>query len=48
MRAFNSVDVQRDGFLTYHNMMNFLRLNGMRATESEVIAIIRRLDIDAD
>lgn len=48
MRAFNSVDVQRDGFLTYHNMMNFLRLNGMRATESEVIAIVRRLDIDAD
>ena len=28
--------------------MNFLRLNGMRATEGEVIAIIRRLDIDAD
>ena len=48
MRAFNSVDVQRDGFLVYNNMMNFLRLNGMRATEGEVIAIIRRLDIDAD
>ena len=28
--------------------MNFLRLNGMRASEAEVIAIIRRLDIDAD
>ena len=48
MRAFNSVDVQRDGFITFGSMMNFLRLNGMRASESEVIAVIRRLDIDAD
>ena len=48
MRAFNSVDVNRDGFITFFSMMNFLRLNGMRASESEVIAIIRRLDIDAD
>ena len=48
MRAFNSVDVQRDGFITYNNMMNFLRLNGMRASENEVISIIRRLDMDAD
>ena len=48
MRAFNSVDIQRDGFLTYSNVMNFLRLNGLRASEGEVIAIIRRLDIDAD
>ena len=48
MRAFNSVDVNRDGFITFNSMMNFLRLNGMRATESEVIAVIRRLDIDAD
>lgn len=28
--------------------MHFLRLNGMRAQEGEVIAIVRRLDIDAD
>ena len=48
LKAFNSVDVQREGFLTFGNMMHFLRLNGMRAQEGEVIAIIRRLDIDAD
>ena len=48
MRSFNSVDIHRDGFITYNNTMNFLRLNGMRASEGEVIAIIRRLDIDAD
>ena len=48
MRAFNSVDAQRDGFIAFGSMMNFLRLNGMRASESEVIAVIRRLDIDAD
>ena len=28
--------------------MNFCRMNSWRASESEVIAIVRRLDIDAD
>ena len=28
--------------------MNFCRMNSYRATESEVIAMVRRLDIDAD
>ena len=48
MRSFNSVDIHRDGFITYNNMMNFLRLNGLRASEGGVISIIRRLDVDAD
>ena len=28
--------------------MNFCRMNSWRASESEIIAIVRRLDIDAD
>ena len=28
--------------------MNFCRMNSWRASESDVIAIIRRLDVDAD
>ena len=28
--------------------MNFCRMNSFRASESEVIAIVRRLDVDAD
>jgi len=34
--------------LNYNNIMNFCRMNSYRATESEVIAMVRRLDIDAD
>lgn len=48
LKAFNTVDSHRMGFLDFHNVMNFCRLNGYSASESEVIAIVRRLDVDAD
>ena len=48
MRAYSSVDVARDGYLTFGSILNFCRLNGYNAVESEIIAIVRRLDVDAD
>ena len=48
MRAFQTVDNRGEGHLNYNNIMNFCRMNSFRASESEVIAIVRRLDIDAD
>lgn len=48
LKAFNSVDSRRMGFLDYTSIMNFCRMNGFMASESEIIAIVRRLDIDAD
>ena len=48
MRAFQTIDNRGEGFLNYNNIMNFCRMNSFRASESEVIAIVRRLDIDAD
>lgn len=48
MRAFQTIDNRGEGFLEYNNIMNFCRMNSYRASESEIIAIVRRLDIDAD
>ena len=48
LRAFNTIDNRGEGFLNFNNLMNFCRMNSYRATESEVIAMVRRLDIDAD
>lgn len=46
--AFEAVDTTRDYSLNHKNVQSFLRINGHYATESEVVAIIRRLDVDAD
>lgn len=46
--AFNSIDVLRLGFIEHRHVADFLKKNGHYATESELIAIIRRLDVDAD
>ena len=48
MRAFNTIDNRGEGFLNYNNLMNFCRMNSWRASESEIIAVVRRLDVDAD
>ena len=48
LRAFSTVDNRGEGFLNYNNIMNFCRMNSWRASESEIIAIVRRLDVDAD
>jgi len=46
--AFNSIDVLRLGYIEHRHVADFLKKNGHYATESELIAIIRRLDVDAD
>lgn len=46
--AFETIDSLRDYTLNHRNIQTFLRLNGFIATDSEVIAIIRRLDSDGD
>lgn len=46
--AFNSIDVLRHGQIEHRDVSEFLKKNGHYATESELIAIIRRLDVDAD
>jgi len=48
MRAFQTIDNRGEGFLNYNNIMNFCRMNSFRASESEIISIVRRLDVDAD
>ena len=46
--AFETIDSLRDLALNARNIASFLRLNGYYATDSEIVAIIRRLDVDAD
>lgn len=46
--AFDTVDSLREQALNSRSIQSFLRLNGFYATESEIIAIVRRLDVDAD
>lgn len=48
INAFNVIDVTQDGYLNYSNIKTYLRLNGYFASDEEVIAIVRRLDGDAD
>jgi len=38
----------RERQLNHSNIASFLKINGHYATESELTAIVRRLDIDAD
>jgi len=47
-RAFNSIDPTREGVINFHNMLQFCRLTGYRVSDQEVVAMIRRMDIDAD
>ena len=46
--AFETIDSTRDLALNNRNIQSFLRLNGFYATDAEVTAIVRRLDVDAD
>jgi Ca2+-binding EF-hand superfamily protein len=46
--SFNAVDDLRLGHIESRHVDSFLRKNGHNALESELIAIIRRLDVDAD
>ena len=46
--AFQCVDTTREGFLSYRNIQTFLRLNGQFGADEQIIAMVRRMDADAD
>ena len=48
LSAFRSVDKYNDGRITTFNMGSFLRSCGHYASETELLAIIRRIDTDGD
>jgi len=48
MAAFRSVDKYNSGLITTVNLGAFLRSNGHFASETELLAIVRRLDTDGD
>lgn len=47
-KAFNSVDDWNYGFIDRRNLKAFLKKHGYLAKNEEVVAIIRRMDLDAD
>lgn len=46
--AFCCCDTTQEGFLNGRNIQGFLRMNGHFASDEEIIAIVRRMDADAD
>jgi Ca2+-binding EF-hand superfamily protein len=46
--CFRSVDDMNEGDVNPDNLRTFFKNNGYYPTEEEVIAIVRRLDLDAD
>ncbi len=46
--CFRAVDEANEGDINPDNLRGFLKANGYYPTEDEVIAIVRRLDVDAD
>ena len=47
-KAFYSVDDWNYGFVDRRNLKSFLKKHGHLASNEEVMAIIRRMDLDAD
>lgn len=47
-KAFYSIDDWAYGFVDRKNLKSFLRKHGHLASNEEVMAIIRRMDLDAD
>ena len=47
-KAFNSIDDWNYGYIDRKNLKSFLRKHGHLASNEEVMAIIRRMDLDAD
>lgn len=46
--CFRAVDELNEGDINPDNLRSFFKNNGYYPTEDEVIAIVRRLDVDAD
>ena len=47
-KAFASIDDWNYGYLDQNNIKRFLRANGHVATKEELIAVLRRFDVDGD
>lgn len=47
-KAFHSIDDWNYGFIDKKNLKSFFRKHGRLVPNDEVIAIIRRMDLDAD
>ena len=47
-KAFTAIDDWSYGYIDKKNLKSFLRKHGYLASTSETMAIIRRLDLDAD
>lgn len=47
-KAYYAVDDWNYGYIDRRNMKSFLKKHGHVASTEEVIAIIRRMDLDAD
>jgi Ca2+-binding EF-hand superfamily protein len=46
--CFRAIDDMNEGDINPENLRQFFKNNGYYPTEDEVIAIVRRLDVDAD
>lgn len=46
--CFRAIDDLNKGGIDPDNLKTFFKSNGYYPTESEVIAVVRRLDVDAD
>lgn len=46
--AFETIDSGRNGAIDFKNLMDFCKLNGFKASDAEIVAIVRRMDVDAD
>lgn len=47
-KAFNAIDDWKYGYIDKKNLKSFLRKHNYLASTAECMAIIRRLDLDAD
>lgn len=47
-KAFDAIDDWKYGFIDKKNLKSFLRKHNYLASTAECMAIIRRLDVDAD
>ena len=47
-KAFASIDDWNYGYLDQNNIKRFLRANGHVATKEELMAVLRRFDVDGD
>jgi hypothetical protein len=46
--GFKAIDYRNDGFVDHEGIKRFLRRNGHFATDTELVDILRRMDIDND